>query len=93
MHMYARTMKNVVALIGSASTSSTNHILIEYIRLESRDIFRLTVYDRLKTLPHFNPEQSLGHAPPEITELRNLIQDADGVIIDFRSTYSAYPRG
>src|SRR6476620_12190976 len=81
MHMYTRIMKNVVALIGSASTSSANHILIEYIRSESSNIFQVTVYDRLKTLPHFNPEQSLEHPPSEITDLRNLIQDADGVII------------
>src|SRR3954470_7769294 len=91
--MYARTMKNVVALIGSAATSSANHILIEYIRSESRDIFRLTVYDRLKTLPHFNPEQSLEHVPSEIMELRNLIQDADGVIISTPEYVFSIPSG
>src|SRR3954451_18534452 len=91
--MHARTMKNVVALIGSAATSSANHILIEYIRSESKDIFWLTVYDRLKTLPHFNSEQSLKHAPPEITELRNLIQDADGVIISSPEYVFSIPSG
>src|SRR6185312_106895 len=43
IHMYAGTMKNVVALIGSAATSSANHILIEFIRSEARDIFQVTV--------------------------------------------------
>ena len=57
--MYALTMKNVVALIGSATTSSANHKLIEYIRSEARDTFQVTFYDRLKTLPHFDPELSL----------------------------------
>jgi chromate reductase, NAD(P)H dehydrogenase (quinone) len=80
-------------LTGSASTSSTNHILMEYIRSESRDIFQVTVYDRLKTLPHFNPAQSLEHAPSEITELRNLIQDADGVIISTPKYVFSIPSG
>jgi chromate reductase, NAD(P)H dehydrogenase (quinone) len=93
MHMYAGTMKNVVALIGSAATSSANHILIEFIRSEARDIFQVTVYDRLRTLPHFNPEQSLEHAPSEITELRNLIQDADGVIISTPEYVFSIPSG
>ena len=39
-HMYALTMKNVVALIGSATTSSANHKLLEYIRSEARDTFQ-----------------------------------------------------
>jgi chromate reductase, NAD(P)H dehydrogenase (quinone) len=93
MHMYAGTMKNVVALIGSAATSSANHILIEFIRSEARDIFQVTIYDRLRTLPHFNPEQSLEHAPSEITELRNLIQDADGVIISTPEYVFSIPSG
>ena len=91
--MYARTMKNVVALIGSAATSSANHILIDYIRSEARDIFQVTVYDRLKTLPHFNPEKSLEHPPSEITDLRNLIQDADGVIISTPEYVFSIPSG
>ena len=74
-------MKNVVALIGSSSRTSANHVLMDYIQSEAKDIFQVTVYDRLKTLPHFDPEHSLEHAPSEITEIRNLIQDADGVII------------
>lgn len=91
--MYVRTMKNVLILIGSATTSSANHILMEDIRSESRDFFQLTIYDRLKTLPHFNPEQSLEHPPSEITELRNLIQEADGVIISTPEYVFSIPSG
>jgi chromate reductase len=86
-------MKNVVALIGSAAASSANHILIEYIRSEAREIFQVTVYDRLKTLPHFDPKQSLEDVPPEITELRNLIQEADGVIISTPEYVFSIPSG
>jgi NAD(P)H-dependent FMN reductase len=93
MHIYGRTMKNVVALIGSAATSSANHILADYIRSEARDIFKVTIYDRLKKLPHFDPEQSLEHPPSEITELRNLIQEADGVIISTPEYVFSIPSG
>ncbi|MDN5845253.1 MAG: NAD(P)H-dependent oxidoreductase [Candidatus Nitrosocosmicus sp.] len=86
-------MKNVLALIGSAATSSVNHKLIEYILLEARDLFQVTVYDRLKTLPHFDPKRSLEHVPSEITELRNLIQGADGVIISTPEYVFSIPSG
>ena len=86
-------MKNVVALIGSASPSSANHILVENIRSEARDIFQVIVYDQLKTLPHFDPGQSLEHTPSEITSLRNLIQDADGIIISTPEYVFSIPSG
>lgn len=86
-------MKNVVAFIGSAATSSANHKLMDYIKLESSDIFKVTVYDRLKTLPHFDPGQSLEDIPSEITDLRNLIQYADGVIISTPEYVFSIPSG
>ena len=91
--MYALTMKNVVAIIGSATTSSANHKLIEYIRTEASDTFQVTIYDRLKTLPHFDPELSLEHTPSAIREMRNLIEDADGVIISTPEYVFSIPSG
>ena len=86
-------MKNVVALIGSAATSSANHILIHYIRSEAKDIFQVIVYDKLKTLPHFDPDQSLEHTPSEITEIRKLIHNADGIIISTPEYVFSIPSG
>ena len=37
--MYVQSMKNVIALIGSATTSSANHKLIDYIRSEAQEYF------------------------------------------------------
>ena len=91
--MYVQSMKNVIALIGSATTSSANHKLIDYIRSEARNTFQVTFYDRLKTLPHFDPGLSLEHTPPEITELRNIIQNADGVIISTPEYVFSIPSG
>lgn len=86
-------MKNVVALIGSAGTASANHKLIDYIQIESKNIFNLTIYNRLKTLPHFDPEKSLEHTPSEITHLLDLIQYADGVIISTPEYVFSIPSG
>ena len=91
--MYVQSMKNVIALIGSATTSSANHKLMEYIQSEARNTFQVTFYDRLKTLPHFDPELSLEHTPSEIMELRNLIQNADGVIISTPEYVFSIPSG
>ncbi|VFJ13297.1 NADPH-dependent FMN reductase [Candidatus Nitrosocosmicus franklandus] len=91
--MYALTMKNVVAIIGSATASSANHKLMEYLRSEARDIFQVMLYERLKTLPHFDPDLSLEQTPSEIVELRNLIQDADGVIISTPEYLFSIPSG
>ena len=37
--MHVQSMKNVIALIGSATTSSANHKLIDYIRSEAEEYF------------------------------------------------------
>lgn len=74
-------MKNIVALIGSAATNSTNHKLIEFIQAESRNVFQITVFDRLKSLPHFDPDRTLEDVPSVIVDLRNLVQNADAIII------------
>lgn len=72
-------MKNVVAMIGSAATSSANYILIDYIRSEANDIFQVIVYDKLKTLSHFDPDV-FGTSSSEITDLRNSRSSIDDAI-------------
>ena len=43
--------------------------------------FNLTIYNELKSLPHFDPELSAGNPPKQIIEFRNKIEQADGIII------------
>src|SRR5215467_8599178 len=86
-------MKNILALIGSASSSSANHKLIEYIQAEYRDIFHITLYDNLKSLPHFDPENSMDNVPDKVNELRNLIKNADGVLISTPEYVFSIPSG
>ena len=73
--------KRIFAIIGSASRNSSNERLVEYLAGMIRDDFDVTIFNDLKALPHFDPEQSLENPPQVIEELRAAIDLADGVII------------
>jgi NAD(P)H-dependent FMN reductase len=73
--------KNVFAIIGSASSNSANHKLIENISHLASDRINLTICNDLKTLAHFDPELSLNNPPKQIIEFRKNIEQADGIII------------
>ncbi len=73
--------KNIFAIIGSASRNSSNQLLVKnFANLIAGD-FDVTVYDELKSLPHFDPDLSTGNPPKLIEQLRNEIEKADGVLI------------
>jgi len=74
-------MKNVFVIIGSASRDSANQKLVESFGNLSKDAFNLTIYNDLKSLPHFDPELSTDNPPQQIIEFRNAIDKADGVLI------------
>ncbi len=73
--------KNILAIIGSASENSANLQLVELIGDLTKHQLNLSVYKELKSLPHFDPELSANNPPEKITELRNKIHQADGIII------------
>lgn len=73
--------KNILAIIGSASSNSANLKLVEKIASLTSDDFNLVIYNDLKKLPHFDPELSANNPPNEILEFRQSIELADGIII------------
>jgi NAD(P)H-dependent FMN reductase len=73
--------KNVFVIIGSASKNSANQKLVENFGNLIKDDFNLTIFNDLKTLPHFDPELSTDNPPKPIIEFRNSIDKADGVLI------------
>jgi chromate reductase, NAD(P)H dehydrogenase (quinone) len=72
---------NVFVINGSASRNSANQRLIDYIGSLTSNDLKLTIYNDLKKLPHFDPELSIDNTPSPVIELRQLIEAADGVII------------
>lgn len=75
------TKKNILAIIGSASQNSANLKIVETIKELMHDEFDVIVFDQLKTLPHFDPELSINNTPDVITSFRNLVAQADGMMI------------
>jgi chromate reductase len=73
--------KNIFIINGSASSDSANHKLIHILQRLTNEAFEMTLCCDLKTLPHFDPELSSNNPPEKIIELRNHIQQADGIII------------
>lgn len=73
--------KNIFILIGSAGKNSVNEKLTDIFICLTKDVFSFTVFKDLKILPHFDPELSADSPPEAITEFRNNIDKADGLLI------------
>jgi chromate reductase, NAD(P)H dehydrogenase (quinone) len=73
--------KNILVISGSASLHSSNEKLIEKIRQLTEKYFYFQVYNDLKKLPHFDPDLSIHNTPDLVLDIRENIQNADGIII------------
>jgi NAD(P)H-dependent FMN reductase len=74
-------MKKIFIINGSASSGSSNQRLIDRISEQLGNDFDITVFNELKTLPHFDPRLSESDPPAPIKQLRKQIHEADGIII------------
>lgn len=80
-----RERKQILAINGSASAHSSNERLIERfnraIEAGGGGAYEIRICPSLKSLPHFDPELSVGEVPVEVAALRRAIDGADGVLI------------
>ena len=76
-----KVKKNIFVIIGSASRNSANQKLVDNFANLTKNVFNLTVFKDLQTLPHFDPELSVDNPPKEIIEFRKNIENADGILI------------
>lgn len=74
---------NVVAISGSTRARSTNLNLIRAIAGMSTDSFKVTIYEGLLELPHFNPDEDMepGMEPAAVKAFRNTLRAADAILI------------
>ncbi|WP_343563884.1 NADPH-dependent FMN reductase [Sphingobacterium sp.] len=86
-------MKTIFAIIGSASAHSSNHQLVRHLQHKVNPGANLVLFDRLKELPHFDPEESTSQPPIEIVALRQVIQDADLVLFSSPEYIFSVPSG
>lgn len=85
--------KNILAIIGSASGNSSNEKLVELIARQANDFFNITVFNQLKSLPHFDPLLSIENPPAEVVNFRKKIETADAILISTPEYIFSIPSG
>lgn len=73
--------KKVLAISGSTRQHSTNDSLIQAISKLSIETLDITVFKGIGNLPQFNPDDDKDDVAASVTELRNLLNEAEGIII------------
>jgi len=73
--------KKILAISGSTKKNSSNNSILEFISESYKELLEVKIYDDIDKLPHFNPDLDNESLPSIITDLRNHIQSADGIII------------
>lgn len=76
-----KVKKNILAISGSTRLHSTNlNVIHAFIELTS-DIFNVEVFVGISELPHFNPDLDNETVSNHVSGFRELIRNADGVLI------------
>lgn len=69
----------ILSIIGSATKNSSNSKIVREIIKLNPDV-EFEVFDKLYTLPHFRTELTDHHTPQEVQNIRNKIDECDGVL-------------
>jgi NAD(P)H-dependent FMN reductase len=73
--------RKVVAISGSTRQASINHSLISAILDLSAATLNITVNARIGNLPQFNPDNDGDNVNKEVSNFRQQLNNAEGVII------------
>lgn len=74
-------LRRILVLNGSTRARSTNGLFIEAIIRMAGDRAHFTAYPSVADLPHFNPDLDVDPAPAAVTQFRDLLSKADGLLI------------
>lgn len=72
--------KKILAISGSTRKNSSNAALLKTISGMLPD-FEFHFYEGVDQLPHFNPDLDIDPAPEAVAHFRQLLKEADGVLI------------
>ena len=75
------TRKEILAILGSTRAASSNLNLVKAIQELAKDVFDITIYNGIGQLPQFNPDMDNAGVPALVTDFRNQIRQANGVLI------------
>jgi NAD(P)H-dependent FMN reductase len=70
----------ILAISGSLRARSSNTSLLHLAIDAAPEDVRITMYDGLATLPHFNPDDDLDVPPGPVLDLRARVGEADGLL-------------
>lgn len=73
--------KNILLISGSTRAKSVNINLIHYLQNNYSDQLQFIIYKGLSELPHFNVDLDTSTPPDTVTDLREQLKAADGVLI------------
>jgi chromate reductase len=74
-------MKRILAISGSLRAGSTNHNILKYLDGLIPAGIDYQIYDDLASIPPFDPGNDDDYPPEPVFDLRELLQQADGIII------------
>jgi hypothetical protein len=66
----------ILAIAGSLRASSSNALLLRATVALAREDVSVTIYPRLASLPHFNPDLDHEPAAPAVADFRSQLQQA-----------------
>ena len=81
----------VLLISGSVRSGSTNAAVLATAARVAPPGVETVAYDRLATLPHFNPDNDTDPLPPAVAELRAQLAAADAVVFSTPEYAGALP--
>ncbi|HMS41105.1 MAG TPA: NADPH-dependent FMN reductase [Pyrinomonadaceae bacterium] len=73
--------KKILGISGSTKVNSTNELILRAIAKIYGKSLNFEIYAEIAELPHFNSDLEIGEPPESVKKLRQLIENADGVLI------------
>lgn len=73
--------KKVVAISGSTREKSINRSLIGAIAILAEEVIDIIIYEGIGSLPQFNPDHDGELVAAEVSDFRQLLDHADGILI------------
>lgn len=79
--MQSAITKTIFAISGSLRSGSSNHNILSFLSKLAPAGINFVIYDELVTVPPFDPGNDNDTPPEPVTKFRDLIAEADGIII------------
>lgn len=79
--MQSSSSKKILAISGSLRSGSSNHSILRFFGEMAPTGLEYNIYDGLAMLPHFDPGLDNENPPATVSDLRERLAEANGIII------------